>query len=99
MATDPSEARSAACAMIDVRAVADRLGISTKAVRGLIGRGELPAYKVAGRIRVDLVDLDLYLAGARVRPVERRLGRPPVPLPTGTAGGLRDFFRNSDAAV
>jgi hypothetical protein len=32
---------------------ANRLGLSTKAVRGLIARGELPAYKVAGRIRID----------------------------------------------
>jgi hypothetical protein len=38
--------------LLDVRCVAARLGLSTKAVRGLILRGELVAYKVAGRIRI-----------------------------------------------
>lgn len=85
---------------MDVRHVAQRLGLSTKAVRGLILRGELPAYKVAGRVRVDPVDLDRYLAAARIRSQARRPA-PQIPaVPTGSGlGGLRAVFRNSDAAA
>ncbi len=74
--------------MLDVRGVADRLAVSTKAVRALILRGELPAYKVAGRIRIDPQELDAYLLRARV-PTERAPGVPPPPPPPGEVGSLR----------
>ncbi len=64
--------------MLDVRGVADRLAVSAKAIRALILRGELPAYKIAGRIRIDPRELDAYLSGARVR-TEQLLSRPRPP--------------------
>jgi excisionase family DNA binding protein len=89
-----------AASFLDVRRVAQRLGLSTKAVRGLIARGELPAYKVAGRIRIDAADLDGYLAAVRVQPSVHDIG---VPLPTSTArgasNGLRPLLRRDDAAA
>jgi excisionase family DNA binding protein len=55
--------------LLDVAGVATRLGLSVKAVRGLIARGELSAFKVANRLRVDPGDLDAYLEASRVLPV------------------------------
>src|SRR3712207_6311819 len=78
--------------MLDVPAVADRLGISTKAVRALILRGELRAYKVANRLRIEPEDLDDYLRAAVVEPPTpgRAVSIPPA---AGRAGGLREVFR------
>ncbi len=67
--------------MLDVRGVAHRLAVSTKAVRALILRGELPAYKIAGRIRIHPLELDAYLRGARVRAEPPPVAPPPAPLP------------------
>ncbi len=78
--------------MLDVRAVAYRLGVSSKAVRGLILRGELRAYKVANRLRIHQDDLEAYLCASLVEPP----GSAPalmLPPPIGRAGGLRDVFR------
>jgi excisionase family DNA binding protein len=89
-----------AASLLDVRCVAQRLGLSTKAVRGLIARGELPAYKVAGRIRIDAADLDGYLAAVRVRPSLHDIGAPrPAPTTRGAANGLRPLLRRDDAAA
>jgi excisionase family DNA binding protein len=78
--------------MLDVRAVAGHLGVSNKAVRGLILRGELRAYKVANRLRIHHDDLNAYLRASLVEPP----GPAPavvLPPPVGRAGGLRDVFR------
>jgi excisionase family DNA binding protein len=89
-----------AVSLLDVRCVANRLGLSTKAIRGLIARGELPAYKVAGRIRIDPADVDGYLATARIRAdVRLRRHRHEAAATHGTPGGLRAVFRSSDAAA
>ncbi len=74
--------------LLDVRGVADRLAVSTKAVRALILRGELPAYKIAGRIRIDPQELDAYLLRARV-PTENAPAAPAPPAPPGKVGSLR----------
>jgi excisionase family DNA binding protein len=89
----------AAASLLDVRCVAARLGLSTKAVRGLILRGELAAYKVAGRIRIDAEDLEDYLAAARVHPSPHDIGPPSrPPAPRGATQGLRPLLRSDDAA-
>ncbi len=78
--------------MLDVRAVAGRLGVSSKAVRGLILRGELRAYKVANRLRIHQNDLDAYLRASLVEPPGPALAVV-LPPPVGRAGSLRDVFR------
>lgn len=89
-----------AASLLDVRCVATRLGLSTKAVRGLILRGELPAYKVAGRIRIDLEDLSAYLATARVQPSVHDIGPPALATSARAASnGLRPLEKPDDAAA
>jgi excisionase family DNA binding protein len=48
--------------------VAERVGFSTKAISRAIERGELPASKVCGRVRVRAADVDAWLAGNRIDP-------------------------------
>jgi excisionase family DNA binding protein len=43
--------------LVPVREVADRFAVSEKTVRRLIERGELPALKVGGQVRVDPIEL------------------------------------------
>jgi excisionase family DNA binding protein len=89
-----------AASLLDVRCVAQRLGLSTRAVRGLIARGELPAYKVAGRIRIDPDDVAGFLAEVRIRGDARSIAQRHAPaVARGASGGLRAVFRNSDAAA
>jgi len=80
--------------MLTVVDVAARLGLSAKAVRGLISRGELPAYKVAGRIRVDADDLAAYLDHSRVMPSPTAVAFAP-----GPAMPVRGSLVALDAAV
>jgi len=69
-----------------VAEVAASLSLSPKTVRRLVLDGDLPAVKVAGRLRIDRAGVEAYLDGCRVVPashpsaavVERpsRRGRP-----------------------
>lgn len=61
--------------------VAERLSVSVKAVRGLVARGELPAFKVARRMRVEPSELGAYLERCRVAPSPAR----PLPQPSALA--------------
>jgi excisionase family DNA binding protein len=54
--------------MLDIQAVAQQLGISPTTVRRLVRDGELPAYKVGGRIRFKQGDIDEFLAARRIIP-------------------------------
>ncbi len=47
------------------RSLAQRLALSDRTVRDLIGRGEIPSYKVAGARRIDPKDVDMWLAERR----------------------------------
>jgi excisionase family DNA binding protein len=73
-----------------VAQVAQRLALSTKAVRALIKRGELPAVKVSGRLRVEAEDLAAFLAGQRVE----HGAAPPVrsARPRQGRGALRELI-------
>jgi excisionase family DNA binding protein len=51
--------------LLSVRAVAELLGVSTKTVRRLIGRGDLAAHRIGGSLRVSEADLRAYLARCR----------------------------------
>lgn len=54
-----------------VHEVAEQFGLSTKAVRRAIARGELRAAKIANRIRVPAEALDAWVEGAEVRAADR----------------------------
>lgn len=47
---------------------AEILGLHPKTVERLIGRGDLAAYKPAGRVRIDCDDLRAFLENVRVEP-------------------------------
>jgi excisionase family DNA binding protein len=47
---------------------AEILGLHPKTVERLIGRGELKAYKPAGRVRIDCGDLRTFVESVRVEP-------------------------------
>jgi excisionase family DNA binding protein len=49
--------------LLTVREVADRLRLSEKTVRRLIGRAEIPALRVGGQLRVDESELEAWLYG------------------------------------
>jgi excisionase family DNA binding protein len=51
--------------LLTVRAVAERLGVSTATVYGLCERGELPHVRVSNAIRIRPADLKAYLARGR----------------------------------
>jgi excisionase family DNA binding protein len=65
-------------AMLSIGQVADRCGVSKDAVRRAVRRGELPAAKVFGRIRITEEDLGAYIERGRVGGAEviRRRQRP-----------------------
>lgn len=48
---------------------ARRLGIGLRTLDGLVGRGEIPAYRVGSKlVRIKDVDLDKYMAARLVEP-------------------------------
>ena len=47
--------------MLSIRAVADRLDVSTKTIRRWIDRGDLLAFKLGGQWRIDPDDLGRFL--------------------------------------
>ncbi len=49
--------------LLTFRQVADALGVSESSVKRVVDRGELPAVKVGGAVRVRTDDLDSYVAG------------------------------------
>jgi excisionase family DNA binding protein len=58
---------------LKVSEVAHTLGVSDKQVRGLIERGELPAYRYGPRgTRVRPEDLDAFREAHRIRPQDER---------------------------
>ena len=52
--------------LLSVAEAAEILGVSEKSVRGAISRGELPASKVCGRIRIAKRDLRAWVEANRV---------------------------------
>lgn len=52
-------------ALLDIPAVATRLGVSSKTVRRLIDRGELAVHRIGRLLRMSEVDLHSYVARQR----------------------------------
>lgn len=57
--------------LLSVREVAERLIVSVGLVYKLVARGDITAYQIASAIRVGEDELESYLKGRRVLPVER----------------------------
>ena len=51
--------------LLSVRTVADRLGVSTATVYGLVAKGRLPHVRVSNAVRVSPGDLDAFVASQR----------------------------------
>lgn len=65
--------------LLTVREVGERVRLSEWAIRRAINDGELEAFKVRGRIRIDEGAVEAWLAGSVVASVpERRVRRVPV---------------------
>jgi excisionase family DNA binding protein len=78
--------------LLDLNAVAQRLGLTVKGVRGLVTRGELPAYRIASRIRVDPADLDAFVAARRIDVRVPQRFTPARPRPSAPRGRLAATF-------
>jgi len=52
--------------------VAERLDVSEKSVRRCIERGELPAYRIGGQIRIGEEDLQNFLRSCRMNIINIR---------------------------
>lgn len=87
-------------ALLTVKTVAERVGLSEWAIRRAIHDGELPAYKPRGQLRVDAADLEHWLDGTRVTP--RPLRAPVQPLNPSPAypegGSFRSRVRRRETA-
>jgi excisionase family DNA binding protein len=58
--------------VLSVRQVAEKLGVCTRTVYQLVGRGELPHVRITNAIRVAPTDLAEFLAGRRRSGAARR---------------------------
>lgn len=52
-------------ALLTYRRAARRLGVSERTLWGLVKRGQLPAVKFGGVVRIDPVDLDRFIEKAK----------------------------------
>lgn len=83
---------------LTLREAADRLAVSVKTIRRLIDRGELPAVRIGGSLRIEEAGLLAYLDRNRVRPM-RVPGAPPA-WASGRRGvaraAMREHARDGD---
>jgi excisionase family DNA binding protein len=64
-APQPQRASDPSPALLTIALVADRLTVSSRHVRRLIERGELPVHRIGRVVRISEDDLARYLAGTR----------------------------------
>jgi excisionase family DNA binding protein len=65
--TDPQALGAVNARLLSVAEVADLSGLKHQAVRRAIRRGELPAIKLCGRIRIRPTDLDAWHEAGQLR--------------------------------
>ena len=65
MTANPTDKHRPASQFLDIPAVAARLDISSKTVRRMIERGDLPVYRIGKLLRISEADLANYLANMR----------------------------------
>jgi excisionase family DNA binding protein len=81
------------------REVAQELGLSRSAVYRLIEDGELAAYKVRGRLRVERGELCALRRRARVAPRSHPAFEPQVPLRVEADGRFVSDLRSTRGVV
>lgn len=79
-------------ALLSISQVAERCGLSSKAVRGAVSRGELGASKLCNRIRVHPKDLEMWVAARRIG-LGARTSRS-VPASSQVRSGLRRLLQS-----
>ena len=82
--------------LLSVEEVAERCGLSRRAVYRAIERGELAASRLCSRLRIRSEDVEAWIAANRVESVDA--SRPPPAtqaLPAAPADGLRKLRRRS----
>ena len=62
MSADNTQSAPAIVPLLDLDAVAKRLDVSTKTVRRMVARNELPVYRVGRLLRISEADLANYVA-------------------------------------
>lgn len=67
--------------LLDVRAVAARLGCGVRTVHRLVTRGELPAVRVLSCLRFDPADLEIFIARQKTPVKADPAGAPAAKLP------------------
>jgi excisionase family DNA binding protein len=58
--------------LLTILALAQYICASTRTARRIIGSGEIPSYKVRGRLMVKFSDVEMWLEAHRVEVAERR---------------------------
>lgn len=84
---------------ISTRDAAERLAVSQKGIRAAIRRGELPAVKVCGRVRIGPEDFAAWVERGRVAPDVVIDPPPPALRRPGVSTGLRGLLREPDQAA
>lgn len=52
--------------LISKKEAAAMFGVSAETIRRLIGRGDIPAYRIGGQVRIDPAALERYLMGQQM---------------------------------
>ncbi|MFC2169960.1 helix-turn-helix domain-containing protein [Acidobacteriota bacterium] len=58
---------------ISVKECAEYLGLHLKSVYSLISRGEIPAARIGGSVRVDLKKLDSHMESTETVPIRNKI--------------------------
>jgi excisionase family DNA binding protein len=63
--------------MLSIKEVADRLDVSVMTVRRLVWKGDLPAFKIGGRLKFDPEAVEYYLKEQAYQPKVKSAGDKP----------------------
>jgi excisionase family DNA binding protein len=81
--------------MLSPKDVAEECGLRPRAIYNAVSDGELPAYRLRGRLRITRPDLDAWIAKNRVQPSDVPTL---TPRTVPARDGLRRLLDSADAA-
>ena len=55
--------------LLNIKEASEYLGISQKGLYNMIYRREIPFIKIGGRVRFDIIDLDKWIEGQKIKSV------------------------------
>lgn len=82
--------------MLTPKQVAAACGLGPRAVYGAIERGELPAYRLCGRLRIDPADFEAWKEASKV--AAEVAVKPPRPSTRPAADGLKTLLETTREA-